>query len=106
MRKALLVITLLTISIGAQAGELIRDGLIAEIGNTYSNGKDFTIKVESGTGLCNTWVVFPENKAGSASNHEQAFQIALAAATNNKKVRIHNFENNSCEGANFISLMR
>ena len=106
MRKALLVITLLTMSLGAQAGELIRDGLIAEIGNTYANGNDFTIKVEGGIGLCNTWVVFPESKAGSPANHEQAFQIVLAAATNNKKVRIHNFENSSCEGANFISLTR
>jgi hypothetical protein len=106
MREALLVITLLTMSAGVQAGELIRDGLITEIGNTYSNGKDFTIKVEGGIGLCNTWVLFPESKAGSTSNHEQAFQIALAAVTNNKKVRIHNFENSSCDGANFISLMR
>ena len=101
-----MLVTLLTVSIGVSAGELIRGGLIAEIGNTYSNGKDFAIKVEGGSGLCNTWVVFPENKAASPSNHEQAFQIALTAAANNKKVRIHNFDSNSCEGANFISLMR
>ena len=95
---------LLILSGAAHAGELSRGSTVAEVGNTNHNSKDFAIRIETGAGICSGWIVFPEAKAASASTHNQAFLIALTAATEGKKVRIHNFENNSCDGANFISL--
>jgi predicted dinucleotide-binding enzyme len=90
------------------AGELIRDAVIVEVANTYSGGADFAIRVEGGTGVCagTTFIVFPESRKASVASFNQAFAAALAALASDKKVRIHNFVDDSCSGASFISVSR
>lgn len=92
------------------AGELIRDAVIKEVANTNNNGPDFALILEGGTGVCvsptRTVITFPESKKQSDASYAQAFSIALTALTTESTVRIHNFEDDSCDGANFISVTR
>ena len=90
------------------AGELIRDAVIVEVANTYNGGADFAIRVEGGTGVCagTGFIVFPESRKASVASFNQAYASALAALASEKKVRIHNFLDDSCSGASFISISR
>ena len=92
------------------AGELIRDATIIEVANTNNNGADFAIMLQGGTGPClspiRTVITFPESKKQSDESYSQSFTIALTALANGMKVRVHNFEDNSCTGANFISISK
>lgn len=94
----------------ANAGELIRDATIIEVSNTNNNSADFAVVLQGGTGSCvsptRTIIVFPESKKQSDESYSQSFSIALAGLANGMKVRVHNFEDDSCSGANFISLYR
>jgi hypothetical protein len=87
-------------------GELLRDASITEVANTSSGGADFAVRTAGGVGVCANapFIVFPEAKAASAASNKQAIATALLAFTTGKKVRIHNFQDDSCSGANFISI--
>ena len=104
----LILLWLFIISGYSVAGELIINAEIVEVANTYGGEQDFTVRLEGGTGICSSspWIIFPESKKQSDASYQQAFSIALAAMTTGKKVRIHNFESDSCYGANFISITR
>ena len=106
MFRLLFATVLCFATLTCQAGELLRDGTVVEVANTYGGAADFAIRVTGGTGVCanNVWIVFPESKAVSANSYKQAISTALLAFSANKKVRIHNFEDNNCYGANFISV--
>lgn len=114
MIKKLLIVLLstisLTTSLNVNAGELINGATIVEVTNTNNNGADFAVILTGGTGPCvspsRTIIVFPESKKQSDESYRQAFSIALAGLANGMKVRVHNFEDNSCTGANFISLSK
>ena len=88
------------------AGELTKDATVLEVANHATGGKNFAVKIEGGTGVCTGWVYFFEEQAPSAATYNQAFSIALTALTAGKKVRIHNYTDDSCTGATFISLSR
>lgn len=87
------------------AGELVRDATLAEVANN-NGGAQFAIRLSGGTGTCaaSPWIEFPEAKAPSPTSHKQAIATALLAFSMGKKVRVHNFQDNSCIGANFISI--
>jgi len=106
MKTLVFILVVCLFPVHAYAGELIQGATVVEVANTYNNGADFAIKVEGGTGVCSTasYIVFPESKQQSADSNKQAFSIALTALTTGRKVRIHNFEDNACDGANFISI--
>ena len=106
MIKRILLSVLLVTPLTCGAGQLITNATILEVANTNNNGPDFAIRMEGGSGVCasSTWISFPENKKQSDDSYKQAFSIALTALTTGKKVRIHNFEDDSCSGANFISI--
>lgn len=112
MRSKLSLIIASFLSMNLYAGELVRNAIIVEIANTNNNTKDFAMFLEGGTGICNTSaryiISFPENKFQSQSqeSYKQAFSLALSAFATGKKVRIHNFEDDSCNKANFISVSK
>jgi hypothetical protein len=108
MPKKLAIIFLMIFPIAGFSGELVRNTTILEVTNTFNNGPDFAIRIEGGTGVCSTtsWLIFPESKKQSADSYKQAFSIALAALTTGHKVRVHNFSNNLCSEANFISITK
>lgn len=112
MFKKLFYTTLLTTSLCSFSGELIREATVIEVANTNNNGADFAIRLQGGSGPCvsatetPTTITFPESKKQSDDSYQQAFSIALAAVASGMKVRVHNFEDDSCAGANFISISR
>ena len=88
-----------------KADELMRDATVIEVANSAYGGAEFAIKLSGGTGVCaGVFIIFPEAKAKSPASYKQAIATALLAFSTGKKVRIHNFEDNSCSGANFISI--
>jgi hypothetical protein len=99
----------LVASSGCLAGELVRDASVIEVANTNNGDASFAVRVEGGTGVCagtSVFIVFPESRKASVASYNQAFAAALAALASNKKVRIHNFVDDSCSGASFISISR
>ncbi|AOT07666.1 DUF5992 family protein [Pseudoalteromonas luteoviolacea] len=92
-------------SFNAVSGELVRGAKITEIANTGANKDNFYVKVTGGTGPCaNGHIEFYANAAPSQSSYDQAFSIALAAAMSKASVRIYNYNNDTCHGAQFISI--
>jgi len=110
--KKILLVTLLISPFFIEAGELIQGATLIEVANTNNNGPDFAIIVEggTGTGVCssssNKAITFPEAKKQSDDSYKQSFAIALAAVTTGMKVRVHNFDDFDCGGANFISISK
>jgi hypothetical protein len=89
------------------AGELTKGATILEVANhATGNGKNFAIKVEGGVGPCTGWIYFLEDSAASPAAYSQAFSIALTALSADKKVRVHNFIDDACIGAKFISISK
>lgn len=87
------------------AGELVRGATIIEVASSSNNNDVFYVKLSGGTGPCaNGSVLFPAAKSQSKESYNQAFSIALTAVTSGKKIRIHNYENDTCTGANFIGI--
>lgn len=83
-------------------------GKVVEVANTSNNTKDFVLRLSDSSGVCSgvTWIRFPEAKKQSDDSYKQAFSIALTALSTGDNVRIHNFEDDSCDGANFISIFK
>ncbi|XOV77528.1 MAG: DUF5992 family protein [Aestuariibacter sp.] len=108
MKKYL--IALLLISSQVSAGELVSGATIVDMGNTNNNSPDFALFLKGGIGTCSTSgvykIVFPEIKfqSQSSKSFDHAFSMAMMGLATGKKVRIYNFEDDSCLGANFISV--
>jgi len=89
----------------SNAGELVKGATVLEVASSNSNRDVFWVRISGGVGPCaNISVDFPANKSQSKESYNQSFSIALAAATTGKKIRVHNYEDNNCQGANFISI--
>ena len=105
LTKTLAISGLFIFSSVAFAGELVKGATILEVASSASNKDVFYIQLSGGTGPCaNGSIIFPAAKSQSKESHNQAFSIALAAVTSSRKVRVHNYENDSCYGANFIGI--
>ena len=106
MLKVFLLAILSTSSLNLSAGELIQGATIVEVANTAFGGAEFAVRLSGGTGTCATapYIIFPEAKASSAASNKQAIATALLAFSTGRKVRIHNFQDDSCTGANFIAI--
>ena len=109
IRKCFISLLFLTCG-SAFSGELVRYATLAEVASNGSNTTNFAVLVEGGTGICagspTNWIYFSETKAPSIASYNQSFSIALAALSTGKKVRIHNYTDNSCAGADFISISK
>ena len=93
------------ISNSALGGELVNGATIEEVANTSSNTKVFFIRIKGGVGPCaNKFMTFPASKSQSPESYERAFSIALAATASGKRIRVHNYDDNDCNGASFISM--
>ncbi len=105
MKNLLVKACILSLSSYAMSGDLVLNGTISEVANS-SNDKDvFFLKFDSGEGPCAVQgVTFSQDTSQSKESYDQAFSIALAAAISGKKVQIHNYDNDSCLGANFIRM--
>ncbi|WP_444997823.1 DUF5992 family protein [Aliikangiella sp. IMCC44359] len=110
MLKKLISLTLLCSSATCISGELIKGATVLEVASNGSNAKNFAVLIEGGTGACAStlpkWIYFPQKKAPSLESYNQSFTLALSALNSDKKVRIHNYKDNSCSGADYISVSR
>lgn len=87
------------------AGDLALDSRVLEVTSTSNNRDVFQVKLDGGRGPCaNEYVTFHSAKSQSEASYNQAFSIALAALMSGNRVRVHNYEDNECSGANFISI--
>ena len=109
MLKRALILMLGIASSSAFAGELVRDATVLEVANTNTNDASYAVLVTGGIGPCAgtaVWIFFPDSRKASADSFNQGYATALAALAADKKVRIHNFLDNSCGGASFIAISR
>lgn len=87
------------------AGELARDSRVVQVASSSNNRDVFSVELEGGRGPCsNRSVTFDAAKSQSEASYNQAFSIALAALMSGNRVRVHNYDDNECSGANFISV--
>ncbi|MET1257276.1 DUF5992 family protein [Aliikangiella maris] len=110
MLKKLIILIAVGVCGNCLAGELIKGAAILEVASNGSNSKNFAVLIEGGAGACASrtprWIYFPEDKAPSLATYNQSFDIALTALNFDRKVRIHNYSDNSCSGADYISIIR
>lgn len=114
MLKIVFFILLICISNSALAGELIRGATIIDLAANAAlpydgtNKKSFAILLEGGTGKCvgKGWIYIPEEMASSSNSYNQIFSIALMAHASGKKIRLHNYATDTCQTADFISVVR
>lgn len=86
-------------------GQLLNGANIITLTNVSSNKDQFAIKTSGGSGICaGKAILFPSWKAVSEKAHSRAYSAALTALTTGLKVKIHNYENDSCTEATFIRL--
>lgn len=105
MKKQTLFVAFFLISNTSLAGELVKEATVSKLGNTSNGSPDFYVRVTGGSGVCaNSLIKFPESKKASDDSNHQAMSIALTALAIGKKVRIVNFEDDHCHGANFIEI--
>jgi len=101
---------LLSIFIGlSYSGELVKSVKLLEVASHATNGgKNFAVLIDGGVGVCSgkRWIYFPESKAPSLASYNQSFSLALTALSSDKNVRIHNYPDNSCSDADFISISK
>ncbi|SFD42270.1 DUF5992 family protein [Pseudoalteromonas denitrificans] len=111
--KFFLVVFSSLISFSLMAGQLTSGAQVVELINTNNDTEDFAIFLKNGSGPCAIAtpegvykIVFPKTSFAnqSSESYGQAFSISLAAITSGLKVRVHNFDNNNCDQANFISI--
>ena len=92
-------------SVPAFSGDILNSASISEVRNTSGNKDIFEIIVKGGCGLCaNKTIQFPRSAAGSKEIHDRAFSMALTAFTTGSKVRVHNYVNNDCRNASYITI--
>ncbi|WP_444997612.1 DUF5992 family protein [Aliikangiella sp. IMCC44359] len=106
-RVAISCIIGLTMS-GANAGQ-IGIGKVEEITNIIGSSKAFGIKMSSdATGVCaGQFIQIQEsNFGGNLEAYKFAFSLANTALAANKRIRIHNYSNDDCNGATFIGLYK
>ena len=89
----------------AQAGYVLTGGTLTSVTNTASNEPQFAIVANTGSGPCvGQWIHFPQDAAPDIDSH--AFAIALLAHTTGSKVTVYNYENDACNRAVYIELVK
>lgn len=94
--------------LNVEAGEVAK-GSIDEVVNLIGSEKLFALKMSSNSrGPCaGTWVKFKKsNFESNLESYNFAFSMATAALISGKKIRVHNYTNDSCDGVTFIGLYK
>lgn len=95
----------LLIGTNAWSGDLALGATVTEVGNTSGNSRGFFIRVVTGTGPCTDGtIVFPESASQSTLSYAHALSLATTAFIHGKKVRVHNYVDDVCEQASYISI--
>ena len=110
IKKIVIAAMLITIANPSIAGEIKRNVQLVEVAShAFPGEKSFGVLTNATSGLCagvSQWIVFNEEKFASLESYNQSFSLALTALTTGQNVRIHNYTDNSCDGADFISISR
>lgn len=88
-----------------KAGDLAIDASVTRVSNTSSNLQIFSVKVTGGSlNACqNVWISFPAS-ATDVESQKRAYASALLALTTGLRVRVYNYEDNSCDSASYIEI--
>ncbi|MBO2587799.1 hypothetical protein I6M24_16220 [Shewanella algae] len=113
LRKIIMATVIISIPSLSVAGELVKNVQLLEVASHATNGSEnFAVLIDGGDGICagtpkaKRWIYFPEAKFNSIASYNQSFSLALTALTTGKYVRIHNYSDNLCTGADFISISK
>jgi len=115
MKKLIILSMLLSGSVNAGwlAADATIDMLASSISPQYnspSNSPDrFSVKVHDGsiTTCHGPWIVFEKSYfSNNPDAYQRAFSVALMAYTTGTKVKIHNLNSNSCNGATSIQIVK
>lgn len=107
MKKWMLGALLALSTSAAFAGQLVQSAKIVEVRNTAGNNDVFEVVLGGGAGPCaGKLVQFPRSAAGNAEIHERAFAMALTALTTDATVRIHNYVDDTCSKASYITIRK
>ena len=113
LKKVMILSGLFLYSSIGFSGELVKNVQLLEVASHASKGtKNFAVLINSGDGICagtsakRKWIYFPEDKFPSIASYNQSFSLALTALTAGKNVRIHNYADDSCIAADFISISK
>jgi hypothetical protein len=106
--KLLILTVSLVLSSISYAGQ-VAYGDIIEIVNIAGTRDEFGIRMSvDSTGDCtgpDKWIFFKkDNFTDNNESYKFAFSIATAALMANKKVRVHNYTDNQCDGVTFIGV--
>lgn len=115
--KKFIPLSLLLLSSNVSAGWLAYEAQIDMLASSISpqfnsptNSTDrFSVKVTGGSiGICHgPWIVFEKSYFSSNPEaYQRAFSVALMAYTTGTKVKIHNLNSDSCNGATTIQIVR
>lgn len=113
MKKVLISMALSVtgLALAAPGSTIAMNATIIDVASSIDNGASFAVLLSGGTGKCTVgvngvgpWVAFPEAKAQSPTAYRHSYALALLALSSGKKVRIHNYTDDNCYGANFISV--
>ncbi|UAB71656.1 hypothetical protein INR79_07095 [Vibrio sp. SCSIO 43132] len=101
------VLPLLLFSTSALSGDIVTNGVITEVRNTGNNMDMFEIIVSNGTGPCSGKTIkFPRSDAATKEIHDRAFSMALTAFASDSKIRVHNYRDDTCDHAVYITIRK
>jgi hypothetical protein len=115
--KKYLGLALLTCALNANAGWLAEGVTVYQVANSLSpqvnsptNSTDrFALKVTGGTiDVCQgAWIVFEKSYFGNNPEaYTRAYTLAITAYATGSKVKVHNLNSDSCNGATSIQLYK
>ncbi len=117
MMTKILSLVLLVSALQVQAGWLAEGVTVYQVANSISpqfnspsNSTDrFALKVTGGTlDVCQgAWIVFEKSYFGSNPEaYTRAYTLAMTAYATGSKVKVHNLNSDSCNGATSIQIFK
>ncbi|GAA6135241.1 hypothetical protein NBRC116188_20310 [Oceaniserpentilla sp. 4NH20-0058] len=107
MKKVLSPLLLLGLCFNAYAGDIANGATVLKVANISSNVDTFAVTVDSSLVDCARNIIFfPASAAPNKESHARAYSTALTALSTGMKVRLYNYDSNSCTDASFIEISK
>ncbi len=89
----------------AQADYLVRGAKVVNVQNTSSNGENFAIVVQGGTGPCaGKVIIFPASGVSNKGAYDRAYNAALTALSANVNADVYDYSGSSCSNGGQLSI--
>ncbi len=108
MKKVIAILGFVLSSTNVNAGWLAQEVMIDRMTNIAGNVDKFNLSLVGTNKICNN-VYFKESSMPGTAKKEalqRAMALAMLAFTTSRKVSVHNYVSNDCEGAAYIEIMK